>query len=397
MGMTHEELIAAIKEAPPDVLKPLLCATVERFGAPSVAMALAMTSSDEQAANPFSTGFIKASEMPPAMAPNPYWFGMYPGRVTLLIGETGAGKSSLLLNVAVHAALGECLWFFGFPGRLRVLYVDPENSGSYRDEEPEGGLCSVKLERIGKEKPDLLTFHDGRGVNLSNPTHMAALRDWICAEHYQLVFLDPIANLFNTEDENSNAEAARQGKALTTLSRETGACIVTAHHTGKDNTGNYGRGASARLGAADVGMVFRSRGTQEEADDTYTGQTRQRTDICRLQIVKDRPNFFGPSSRYLRMAGDDRFLLDMFENWKTAGRNARENKADLAKEEIMLLLQDGSERSRQQIHDALATEGIGRDAVDAALHILVNEKALTMRTGERGAKFYQIAREVGEV
>lgn len=397
MGIAFEEVIGAIKEANQDALKPILCAAIERFGLSSVGMAYSMAGSGEQQANPFSAGLIKASEMPPSNAPSPLWYGMYPGRVTLLIGETGAGKSSLLLNIAVRAALGQGLYGFGIPGPVRVLYIDPENSGSYRDEEPDGGLCGMKLERIGKEKPDNLTFHDGRGVDLSNASHMAALREIICEHGYRLVILDPIANLFNTDDENSNSEAARQGKALTALSRETGACIVVAHHTGKDTGGNYGRGASARLGAADVGIVFRARGSQDEADDTYTGETRQRTDICRLQIVKDRPNWFGPSSKYLRMAGNDAFELDTFESWKSGGQEAKPTKASQAKEEIILLLQDETERSRNQIHDALKTEGVGKQSIDDAIKELLDEAVIVQRTGERNAKFYQIVREAGTV
>lgn len=397
MGLMWEEVIAAIKEAENGQLNSLLCAAAERFGSARMAMAMAMMGHGEQAKDPFLEGLISASEMPPANPPSPCWFGMYPGRVTLLIGETGAGKSSLLLNVAVHAALGEPLWDFGFPGKQRVLYIDPENSGSYRDGEREGGLCGLKIERIGKGKPDNLSFHDGRGVNLSDVSHMVALKELITRERYGLVILDPIANLFNTDDENSNAEAARQGKALIALSRETGAAVVVAHHTGKDNTGNYGRGASARLGAADVGMMFRANGPNGEADDTYTGKTRQRTDTCRLQIVKDRPNWFGHSSRYLMMAGDDRFDLSTFEDWKSARKEGRSDKTAQAEEEITNLMHDEAERTRSEISEAMRAEGMGRNAVDTALQNLVNQKVLSIRTAARGQKCYKISRETGEV
>lgn len=397
MGVENEELIAAVKEANPSALRPLLAAVTERFGAASVSMALAMAGGESEAANPFLTGRMKASKMPPSLRPAPLWYGMYPGRVALLIGETGAGKSSLLLNIAVHAARGASLWGFEFPRSLRVLYVDPENSGNYRDAEPDGGLCAAKMERTEQEKPDNLEFHDGRNVNLSTAAHMAALREIICDEKFDIVILDPIANLFNTEDENSNAEAARQGKALTALSRETGACVVVAHHTGKDTQGNYGRGASARLGAADTGIVFRARGSGEENDDTYTGATRQRDDVCRLQIVKDRPNFFGPSSKYLRMAGNDRFDLDTFDSWRGLAKEGRIPKTNQATEEISIFMQDGMERSRAVLLKLLENEGIGRATADASLKFLTENNTLTMRTAAHNEKFFQIVRETGEV
>jgi RecA-family ATPase len=396
MGLTLEEVVAFIKEAESALLSPMLRAAQERFGSASLSVALALASGAEEAANPFTAGLLRASEMPTAKAPDPLWYGMYPGRVTLLIGESGAGKSSLLFNVAVYAARGETLWGFGFSRPLRVLYVDPENAGNYREAAQDGGLCRLKLDRIDKGLPDTLTFHDGRGVDLSKPTHLAALQELVCAQRYDLVVLDPIANLFNTEDENSNAEAARHGKALTALSRETGACIVAAHHTGKDTGGNYGRGASARLGAADVGIVFRVRGNSEEHDDTYSGVTRERDDMCRVQIVKDRAAWFGHSSKYLRMAGADRFEEDTFESWKNAGQKKTDKDAQ-ALEEVTHFLQDGKEHNQQQLFVEMQKEGFGRYSVMKALKELVEKEVIEERRGDRNAKLYQIKRESGKL
>src|SRR5579862_1586025 len=182
MGLTTDEFLSALKEADGDLLKPLLRATLERFGPANVNTMLAMLGDGDTQANPFAAGLLAASEMPPANAPTPIWYGMYPGRVTFLVGESGAGKSSLLYNVAVYAAKCERLFDFNFLRACRVLYVDPENSGNYRDGERDGGLCRMKIERIGKGQPDRLVFHDGRGVDLSNITHMAALEELICRE-----------------------------------------------------------------------------------------------------------------------------------------------------------------------------------------------------------------------
>jgi len=401
MGMTLEELVASIKEAGQNALKPLVCALTERYGMEPLGMQFALAGGGEGAGNPFAQGLIQASEMPPSNPPTPLYYGMYPGRVTLLIGETGAGKSSLLYNIAVHAALGETLYGFNFLNSGKVLYIDPENSGNYRDGELDGGLCSAKLKRIGKGCPANLTFHDGRALDLSKPSHMENLKELIRAGGFGLVILDPIANLFNTKDENSNGEAAQHGKALTALSRETGACIVAVHHTGKQEGGNYGRGASARLGAADVGMVFRARGDSAELDDTYTSDARERNDICRFQIVKDRSAVFGHCSKYLKMAGEDRFDLATFENWKGSGQSERVDKTSQAEEEITLLMQDGVERSRTLILEQMKLEQIGGKAVDTALYKLADKSSgspvLTLRRGERNTAYYTIAREEGTV
>jgi hypothetical protein len=396
MGLNLDQVVAAIKHGDHEWLKPIFQASTERFGVLSVRTAAFLCAGEDGATNPFASGYISAANLPAGTLPTPIWFGMYPRMVTFLIGETGAGKSSLLYNVALHAALDKPLFGFGFhspTGRpLRVLYIDPENSGQYAGDEITGGLCAVKLDRIGIGRPENLIFHHGQGVDLSKDAHMLTLTDRINDEHFDLVAMEPIANLFTTRDENDNAEAARQAKALITLSRATKACVIAGHHTGRDTTSNYGRGASARLGGADVGMVLRVRGAGDDRDDTYNGETRDRDDICRLQIVKDRPAFFGKTSKYLRMEGQDRFSLAAFEEWLTArpGKSDTEpSRMFQAVEEIQLLLADDKEMPRTQIVDALKKEGIGEKSADAALrHMTATTKEIVQRIGERNKAYY---------
>ena len=386
-----------IKECGAADVKPALADLVARHGHEFVNVQMLLLAQTPNSPNPFARGAICAAEMPDAEEPVRVWFGLYPRSVALLIGETGAGKSSLLYNLCIHAARNEPLWRVGFGlGRpLRVLYVDPENSGNFS--EGHGGQCAVKIERIGQGKPRDLIFHDGQGVDLANALHIAALRQFIEAERFDVVVLDPIANLFGTKDENDNAEAARQMTALTALSRATGACILAVHHTGKNSTGDYGRGASARLGAADVAFMFRAKGDVDEVDDTFDGELRQREDQCRLQIVKNRIQ--GRGSLYLRMAGEDRFAPSTFESWKSARARAdgAATKVQMAEEEIKLYLSDGLWHGRAEMVEALRKEDLGRNVVDAALECLVSaELVISQRKGKGGSLLYLLASFAGD-
>jgi replicative DNA helicase len=346
--------------------------------------------------NPLLRGIISADRLPEPTSPPRIWFGLYQQAVVLLIGETGAGKSSLLYNIAIHAARNAPLWYipFGLGRPLRVLYIDPENAGNF--EEGRGGLCAVKIERIGQGRPTNLFFHSGRNLHLSNPGHIAWLSDYCRDEQIDLLILDPIATLFQTKDENDNAEAARQLATLIALSRETNTCVIASHHMGKDTTGIYGRGASARLAAADVGLVLRCRGDEENVDDTYGGELCERSDLCRVQIVKNRLE--GRASLYLRMAGKDRFDLSKAEEWQARKPSPpdRTPKSHLAKEEILLQLGDGNDHSRQDLHDVLHAEGFGRSAIDQALVELVTEGRIqSKREGRGGATSYRLASATG--
>jgi hypothetical protein len=316
----------------------------------------------------------------------PLWFALYSGALTYICGETGTGKSSWLYNVVVHAARNEPLWDIRFAagGPLKVFYIDPENSGDF--DHGLGGLVNQKLMRIGAGKPINLDFHDGQNVNLSKPDQMAALTRLIRDKKYQVLILDPIINLFGTKDENDNAEAGAQFAALKLLCKQTGCCVIAVHHTGKDNTGIFGRGATARLGAADVGIVMRVRGEKEETSDDYQeGGHNARNEVVRVQIVKNRMEPF-KSSLFLRMIGDDKFERVSFEVWKDAARThnrgpdsesgAEVRKLYQAKESIQLLLVGGISLSTDSIIESLRNEGIGHNTVRIALGEMVEDNCL---------------------
>jgi len=349
--------------------------------------------------NPFARGIRSAADMPDDHTEiDRVWFGLYPGSLTYVCGETGAGKSSFLYNVMVHAARNEWLWHipFGLRRPLKVLYVDPENSGDF---DTGDGLCNRKLIRIGQGKPDRLHFHDGQGVDLCKTYHFSALRDLITKFKYEIVVLDPIINLFGTKDENDNAEAGMQFAQLKLLAKQSNCCIIAVHHTGKDASGIFGRGATARLGAADVGLVIRVRAEREDEDDDYTGgELKPRTEIIRVQMVKNRIEP-GKSSLFLRMAGEDRFDRVGFDDWKGFKPSPTETaveKVSFAKDAIQVYMADDHERSTAQIIDAMKEEGFGIGSVRTALRNLTDIGWLLERKAGRVVFYRQMINDDDE-
>ncbi len=392
-----EDTLAFINENTDlNLARNLLCTLDTRH--PGIVKAfLATQSRPEEVRNPFERGIRKASEFSDDIPPiQPLWFGLYPGALIYLCGETGAGKSSLLYNILILAARNETLWDvpFGSKRPLKVLYLDPENSGDFDTEVP--GLCEQKVKRIGQGKPESLHFHDGQSVNLSQPEQMEILERFVATGQYDILVLDPILNLFRTNDENDNAEAGKQFTELKALAKRTGCCVIAVHHTGRDNTSNFGRGASARLSAADVGLMLRRKNEGVDINDDYKAgeNVTPTTDFVRLQIVKNRLEP-GKFSLYLRMAGNDRFERISYEEWKIGTKSEREateavlpSKSETAKEAVLLLLSDGTPRKTGDIVDALKTQGIGNNSVRVALREL---KGTKISEGKQGREtFYQM-------
>lgn len=320
--------------------------------------------------------------------PEQVWFGIYRGAVSYLAGETGAGKSSALYNIAVHAAQDKPLWGVPFSlGRpLNVLYLDPENARLQ---------AAWKINNIGQGRPQKLAVHPADGVDLSDSRWQIVFRQLIMEDAYDLVLLDPLINLFMTVNENDNPEGARQIKFLQSVAQETKAAILVVHHMGKNiengsaGSSDYGRGASSRLASADVGMRWRSRGEGDESDDTYLPDEKgiERSDECRLRITKNRLGRQG--SLFLKMAGSDKFEVSSHAAWcGKAEKGDKKSQLELALESVTDLLEDGEWKARVDILASLKQEGIGLTNGDKALKQMCDDGILDKRGYGKNAYEY---------
>lgn len=342
----------------------------DKYGLDTVQMALIIARGGPQGngQNVFEQGAVSAADLPEPQPIERLWgFCLYPRSVALLIGETGAGKSSVLYNLLISAALD--LDVFGVAwqaGRaLNVFYLDQENTGQKR---------LIKINRLGLGRPERVVFHDG--ADLSNPDNIQQLTEYCQTHDVDILCIDPLAGMFATINENDNAEAQRQMMSLRNIA-EVGPCVLAVHHTEKGAASNYGRGAGARLGAVDVAFMLRTSSLLDgEGDDTFKGESIQRDDILRMQCVKNRLE--GRGSLYMQMAGQDKFLPSTFEAWREAFRKTVDpGSITGARLEVENLLADGGTYTRPQIFSALAIEGYGHAAIDAALKMLLHSQMIT--------------------
>ena len=164
------------------------------------------------------------------------------GSFTTLIGESGAGKSTIAYLLALAVASGQpVLSGLVRPAEpRRVLYFDDENSG------PDGnrylrtafqGMVggSTTLERTMAKLLDE-NLRVVRGKLRRAGEHWAeAVADWVIAYRPHLIVYDTANACTNVEEENSNAEAGRtinKLKDIATINESDGfvACSLPLKH-----------------------------------------------------------------------------------------------------------------------------------------------------------------------
>ncbi len=173
------------------------------------------------------------------------------GAVTLFIGETSAGKTVFLHNLAYHLARGQEFLGLTPPRPLRVLYVDFE---SYDE------ILADHLRDIGTaEGWDFMELENAeRGADLIN-----RLEEKTRSDKYNVIIIDPLMEAYPVRDENDNALANQQMLAFRNLARSTKAGVIVVHNSGlrrRRGLGGsdkfIGRGATSRVDRADISINF---------------------------------------------------------------------------------------------------------------------------------------------
>jgi len=196
------------------------------------------------------------------------------GGSLFLIGPTGIGKSSLLLYLAICAALGKDFFGIRIPKPLTSLIFQCENDEDDL-KDAIAGICSgLKLSDEEYEKAvaaiKVLTT-DTNGDDFLEQFEMG-----IRAEPSDLVFVDPILGFFQGDIRSQKDVAAFIRQGLLRRARKFNVGLVAAHHTNKPPTNRqqtvdltgpdlaYAGSGSAAIGnAARAILVLQSTGSYD--------------------------------------------------------------------------------------------------------------------------------------
>jgi DNA repair protein RadA/Sms len=159
--------------------------------------------SEEETLRRFSTGFKDLDDV--------LGGGVLPGGVTLLAGQPGIGKSTLLLQVTSHIAKD-----------LPVLYASGEESAHQ---------VKLRAERLGANKMDHLSF----AASTSADDIAATIR----TGKYQLVIIDSIQTLSLAEISSAPgtvSQITNSSNVIIRAAKESGAAVILVGHVTKEGS-----------------------------------------------------------------------------------------------------------------------------------------------------------------
>jgi len=207
------------------------------------------------------------------------------GEATVLSADSGTGKSWFHMQLCLAVAGDDEDTFLGLPLRKHgnVLVVDEEN--------PED-LVRQRLEALGitPKHWERLQYLNYAGVDLANEPDK--LLEQALDLDPVLIVLDSLSRVALGVEENSNTDMSKLfRRGIIPLARETGAHVLTIHHTTKDG-GTSPRGAGAIKAAADEAIQMVAAETKKTKERTgriniFPSKPRRQLQHLTVEIVGD--------------------------------------------------------------------------------------------------------------
>jgi hypothetical protein len=190
------------------------------------------------------------------------WRGRIPlGKLTILDGDPGLGKSVLTLDLAARVSAGHCLPFDPQtePGEER----EPAGVVLLSAEDGLGDTIKPRLDAAGADADRVLALDkipDGKGFRLPVlPNDILRIKEAVERVAARLVVVDPLMAFLNGDTNSHRDQDVRRAlHPLTAMAQETGAAVVVVRHLNKATGGNpvyRGGGSIGIIGAARSGLL----------------------------------------------------------------------------------------------------------------------------------------------
>ena len=164
---------------------------------------------------------------------------LHAGRITLLAGIPGVGKSIFALELADALESGGVLWGRVPVPQCKILWLDFDDSFAR--------LKELMETHYGSRSRNIITLPPEQLLPLSYTT-FPAYRELIQREGVGVVVVDTLLDWVEAVDANDEAEAREKMTMIRALARETGAALLLLHHPRKESETNLNPTTTAASG-----------------------------------------------------------------------------------------------------------------------------------------------------
>ena len=277
------------------------------------------------------------------------WYPFIPyGKLSIVQGDPGDGKSTLILNIAAKLSLGECIdENMNITEPVNVIYQTAED-----------GLADTVKPRLEAANADCsrisIIDESDKSVSMTDDRIEEAIK----RENAKLCIFDPIqAYLGGDTDMNRANEAREMTKKLGSIAERTGCAIVLIGHM---NKGSGAKAAYRGMGSIDFFAVARSV--------MLVGRIEGQSNLRAMIQIKNNLAAFGHPKAF-ELAEDGFHWLGDYEitaDEVLGGMVPKASKLEMAKQ----FLREQAERTQKilstEIIELAAQEGISKRTLETA-------------------------------
>lgn len=182
-----------------------------------------------------------------------------PGDLCMVFGESGSGKTFVVIDLIIAAALGETFaGCFEISRQLNVAYCAGEGLSGLSDR-----FAAAAGSRNLSYIPNFLFFQNVPQLYLEQYQSIYTfVSEYKTGDHPQLdiLVIDTFHSATVNADENSSKDAGKILSAVKFAIQELGCAVILVHHSNRARSGE--RGSSAYRGAMDVMLEVSLAGTK---------------------------------------------------------------------------------------------------------------------------------------
>jgi len=161
------------------------------------------------------------------------WPGKFPqGKLTVIAGDPGLGKSFLTLDVAARVSVGG-LWPDGGTAPIGDVLLITAEDGLDDTVRPRLDLLGADVSRI--HSIEITVDNDGESVALSLTDHLQQIEDAIVVYKVILLVIDPILALTGKKDTHKSGDVRSVLAPLSAMADRTSCAVVAIMHLNKNS------------------------------------------------------------------------------------------------------------------------------------------------------------------